>query len=158
MRGVARGEHRTVENLIGAIFGASNLFEYDFDFACDFLRIKAGVLNGVGEEIDADFNLVAWQSGVVHGFVEARVGIHLTAKPFDRAGDFADTAACCALEEHVLVKVREAGFVGILVGAADLCPNLQRRNRCAVRFVKQDRESIRQGFAESLRVVQGAES
>src|SRR5207248_9963572 len=87
---------------------------------------------------------------VVDRLIEARPGVDLATRRLDGASDLARSAPRRSLEEHVLVQVREPGFVQKLVGAADPYPYLKGGHGGGVAFLDEDGEAVLQTMAHSV--------
>ena len=126
-------EHRledgVAEHVLRVVLGAADLLQHHLDLARDLDRIEDRVLDGVGEHVEAEQGGVGGQRGVVAGGVERGEGVDASARALDGAGDLADAARPRALEEHVLVEVRESGLVRALVGRAHAAPRSGPRPR-----------------------------
>ncbi len=85
---------------------------------------------------------LAGDDDVVDRLVEGRPGVDLPAVGLDVPGDLPGAAAGRALEEHVLVQVRESGLIRPLVGAAGLHPHLEGGHPGGVLLLEDDGESV----------------
>ena len=143
--GVVRlGKDRVAEHVPGRVLTAADLFQDDLDLARDLVGIEARVECGVSQHIETHAQLRAGERCVVDGDVEGRVRVDATAGPFDLARDLADRAFFSALEEHVLVEMREACFGLALVGGAHACPDLDLGHRRDVGLTQQHPQTIGQ--------------
>ena len=74
--------------------------------------------------------------------IEGRVGVDASPGTFDLGRDIAHPAVPGALEEHVLVEVREPEFTWTFIRRPDRHPDLQTHDRGEVRLAQQQRESV----------------
>ena len=116
----------------------------------EIMREIASEVGAQLNDVEAGFEEVFGDDDVVNGLVVGGPGVDVAAGPFDLAGDLADTAPHHAvlggaLEQHVLVHVREAGFGVGLVGAADPDPDLHRDHGRRPRLEGEDGQALRGG-------------
>ena len=149
---VGRCEECLGTDAVRRVVRAPDLFEHHLDLARDLGRVESGAAYHVDEHVEGIVESGDRHRRVVDGGVVAGVRVDPAADALDGTGDFADAAPLGALEEHVLVEVREAFFAGPLVCGTDLRPDLQLRDRCEVGLAEQHRQTIREHVAvEGLR-------
>ncbi len=133
------------------VLGTTDLLEHDLSFALDLLGIEARVADRIRQDVESLTPGAGGKRRVVDGLVEGGVGVDVTAEPLDVAGHVADAAPFGALEEHVLVEVRQALFAFPLVRGSHAGPDLQLDDGGAMTLSQQQRQSIRQPFEERRR-------
>jgi hypothetical protein len=93
--------------------------EDDLTLALDFLGVEGGAEGHVGEGLDGRLERIRGHHDVEVGVVEGGSGVGPATHPFHRAIDVARSPLVRALEEHVLLEVREAELIRLLVAHAD---------------------------------------
>ena len=93
-----------------------DFFEHDVTLTIKLDRIEAGVLNGVGQDVEASVEEPTGKDEVVHGFVVAGPRVDLAARALHLPGDLAHTAPLGPLEQHVFEHMRDARQFWRLVG------------------------------------------
>ena len=141
------GEKLSRQLARGRVEAPLDLLAHHFDLAPQLLGIERGGSDRVGEHVHALREELAGDHHVVDGLVEAGPGVDLAAGLLDVARDLSRPAPRGALEEHVLVQVRQAGLAGQLVGAAHPDPHLHRSDGSGVVLLDEDRQSVGQAVA-----------
>ena len=126
------------------VLRALPLLHHDLELARELGRVERGVAERVGEDVEAGREVSPGEHEMVDGVVGGGERVDVAARRLDLGGDLSDAACGRALEEHVLVHVRDAGFRILLVGGADLHPRLQRDDRREMIFTNDDMETVRE--------------
>ena len=113
----------------GRILAALPLFHDDLEFFFQLGRIKARVVHGIGQDIEAGATVARGQHEMVDGMVGRGKGVDVAAGRFNLGRDRADRTPLGALEDHVFVHMGGPGHVGCLVRAAGLDPHLNGHHR-----------------------------
>ena len=95
------------------------LLEDDLALAVDLLGVEGGAERHVGQRLDGRLERLRGHDDVEVGVVEGGGGIGAAAHPFHRAIDVPRAPLVRALEQHVLLEVREAELIRLLVAHAD---------------------------------------
>ena len=84
------------------------------------------------------------------GVVEGRGGIRAAAHPFHRAVDVTRPPLVRALEEHVLLEVREAELIRLLVAHADAHVEVHGHDVGGAVILDDEPEPVREHLADGL--------
>ena len=126
------------------VLRALPLLHDDLELARELVGVEGRVAERVGEDVEAGREVAAGEDEMVDGVVGGGERVDVAARRLDLGGDLSDAALRGALEEHVLVHVRDAGFGLLFVGGADLHPRLQRDDGREVIFAHDHMETVRQ--------------
>ena len=132
------------------VHAALDLLAHDLDLALQLARIEGRAGHHVRQHVHALGEELRRQHDVVDGLVEARPRVDLAAARLDRPGDLPGSAPGGALEQHVLVQMRQARLVGALVGASHAHPHLDGDHRRRVVFLDQQRQPVGQQMSHGM--------
>jgi hypothetical protein len=116
-----------MDEIIGGILHHVDFLEDYFPFLFDFFRIKYGIEENVGEEIDSLGEKRVEHLGVVADKLAAGKSVQYASHGIDFPCDFQSAAPLCPFEEEVLYKMGDAvrlpPFVAGAVGDPDTYGN-----------------------------------
>ena len=92
-----------------------DFLQHDVALALKLSGVEAGVLQSVGQDVEASIEKPTGQNQVVHGFVVAGPGVDLATRALHFPRDLTHAAPLGPLEQHVLEHMRDAGqFLGLV--------------------------------------------
>ena len=133
------------DDIVGCVARLTEFLKHDRFLALDFVGIKPGAANKIGDQVEPESSILSEQSGVKHGHVARGIRVQRAADVFDFLGDGARRSGCRALEDHMLEQMRNA------VGPFHLepCPGIDvkaKRNRIdMVHRARDDADAVGQG-------------
>jgi len=125
--GFSKGEFR--ENMPRSVICPSNLLKDDILFAPNFIGVKEGMPDCVGEYIHSNREGLSGERGVVHRHIEGRIGVDSTPGALHFSRDLSDPTPFGALEKHVLVEMGQAFFARAFIGGPHTGPDLEVGHR-----------------------------
>ena len=115
----------------------------DIHFLGEFIGRQRGVLHDVAQNINRLHRAGVRHVDVIHRAVEARVGIHVTARFLHFLIDATARTRRGAFEEHMLKHVRQTGAEPFaFVNAARHRPRLRTDHRRAVVLAHDDDKAV----------------
>jgi hypothetical protein len=117
MVGPQRGGEETLGQILGLVGLHEQFLEDHEPFGLDLVGPERGAPHDLGEDVQAELEIVGEEPHVERGVVLRREGVQLAADGVDRLGDVGGGAAVAALEQQVFEEVRRAGLIGLLVAS-----------------------------------------
>ena len=113
------------------------------EFLAQFVRRQRRVLHDVAQDVDGHARASVGNVDPIHGPVERRVGVHVTARFLHFLVDTRAGPGRRAFEQHVFEHVRQAGAEpASLMNAAGHTPCLRRDDWRAVVFAHDDGQAV----------------
>ena len=143
-----RGEQGLAQAVIRIVLTHVDLAQDNLAFPRHFLCRQRGVKHGVREDVDRDSSVLGGQIHVVNRSIKRRVRIDVPAMRLNGQRNLTAGTAGCALEQHVLQEMRQAGAeICPLVNAAGFHPDLNRGDGGGAVGLQQNRETVGQDQA-----------
>ena len=108
------------DDVVGRIARFAELLQHDVLLALEIGRVEMRRADQVGDQLDAERQMLGQQRGREAGAVAVGPGVEVAADILDRLADLARLAAAGALEHHMLEQVGEAVELRRLVARAGI--------------------------------------
>ena len=115
-----------VSNVGGIILVHVDLFEDNVLLRIDFRLTEGGAAHHLGQDVDAQRQIIVAQSGPIARLLLAGEGIRTPPDCIEGLGNLLCGQALTALEQEMLEEMGGAGLIGVLVAGAGVGPHPQR--------------------------------